>query len=772
MKLDVNKRSILVAALLSFASTSTVAFDDFKIQKIRYSGLQRIHQSTVSSYMPLNQGDFLTEKSSSNAIKQLYATGFFQSIKLERQGNTLTVNLIERSTIGSVLLKGNKDLSSDQLKAVLKQLGIVKGRVYQRSAVDRFKQNLLEEYNSRGKYNSTIVIKKVPLTQNRVALSIEITEGRVALIKQINFIGNKAYSKAALKALMQLSERGFFTYFNKKDQYNQTSLNASLQDIKNDYMDSGYLKFKVDSSQVLLSPDKKSVYINIKITEGAQYTFSGFALAGKVLLKKERVNELVDIQKGSVFSRVKVTDSIKKIGEALGNLGYGFPEINAEPMIDESKKEIFITLRVEPGRHVYVRRINFKGNTKTGDYVLRQVIKQDEGTLLSLSKVKESERQLRNLGYLKQANVKTTPVSAANNQVDLDFYVEEAPSAEASVSLGYGTNGPEVNASFNQHNFMGTGRTAGFNFNTSYWGRSYGINYYDPFYSLSGMGRGFDIYYQTVDPKRLDVSSYTSDKYGFNVNYNVLLGDHASFQFGFGLDRLKLSSLGSNPATQLQDFVATYGRRFDELKLTTGWTNNTYDRQPFPYKGLNQQASLLLALPLSSTSLSYYKAMYQIHAYFPVYKSGFIFSALGNVAYGNMFNKKGLPFYENYFAGGIAQPGQVRGYESYSLGPLDSNNNNLGGNFLINGSLGLILPYPMSQNSVRSSVFMDAGNVYAKGVSAAQSGSASGNLRYSAGVGIDWRSPFGPLSFSLAKPIKKEANDQTNLFQFTVMSGF
>lgn len=771
MKLDVNK-SLITAMIFCVASSSALALEEFKIKRIQYSGLKRISVSTVSNYIDLRPGQLLTAKNSAQAIKELYKTGFFQAIELDRQGNVLVVKVVERGTIGSVSIKGNKDITTDQLKAVLKQLGVLKGHVYQRSSVDRFKQNLLQEYNARGKYNARISVRTVPLTQNRIGLSIDISEGRVALIKRINFIGNHVYSDAALKSMMQLSERGFFTYFSKKDQYNQASLDKSLQDIKDDYMDNGYLKFKVDSSQVLLTPDKKSVYINIKLTEGHLYRFSGYEVAGKHLLSAKKLKELITIKKGEVFSRAAVTDSIKYIGEALGDLGYGFPEINAEPMIDEAKREIFVTLRVKPGRHVYVRRINFKGNTKTGDYVLRQAIKQDEATLLSLSKVKESERQLRNLGYLKQANVKTKPVQEANNQVDLDFHVEEAPSAEASVSVGYGTNGPEFNASFNQHNFMGTGRTAGFNFNTSYWGRSYGINYYDPFYSISGIGRGFDIYYQTVDPKKLDISSYTSDKYGFNVNYNLLLGDTASLQFGYGIDKLKLSSLGSNPATQLQDFANTYGRRFDELKLTGGWTNNTYDQQPFPHKGVNQQASILVALPLSSASLKYYKALYQIHGYVPVSKTGFILSASGNVAYGNMFNKKGLPFYENYFAGGIAQPGQVRGYESYSLGPMDSNGNSLGGNLLVNGSIGVILPYPLSQSSVRTTIFTDFGNVYSKGVPSAQQGTSSGSLRYSAGVGLDWRSPFGPLAFSLAKPIKKHNGDQVNLFQFTVMSGF
>jgi outer membrane protein insertion porin family len=318
---------------------------------------------------------------------------------------------------------------------------------------------------------------------------------------------------------------------------------------------------------------------------------------------------------------------------------------------------------------------------------------------------------------------------------------------------------------------MGTGRTAGFNFNTSYWGKNYAVNFYDPFYR-ENIGRGFNIFYQTVDPSRLDISSFTTDKYGFNINYNILIGNTASIQLGYGLDRLKITSLGSNPATQLASFVNTYGRRFDQLKLTAGWNHNTYDQLPYPTKGFNEQFSALVALPVSAGSLKYYKLSYMAHGYYPIGHTGFIFTALGNVSVGSMFNKKALPFFENYFAGGIAQPGQVRGFESFSLGPLDSTGNNLGGNLLVNGSVGIIMPRPLSRETVRTTAFIDFGNVYSRGLPASMAGTKSGPIRYSAGISVDWRSPFGPLSFSIAKPIKQYRGDQTNYFQFNVSSGF
>jgi outer membrane protein insertion porin family len=548
-------------------------------------------------------------------------------------------------------------------------------------------------------------------------------------------------------------------------------MDASLEALRSFYLDRGYLKFKIVSSQVLLSPDKKDVFINIHIEEGPQYRFSGYAISGKAMLPKPKMDALIQVKQGEIFSRKKVTESISAIGLALGDIGYGFPAINAEPRIDEKNKTVFITFIVESGRHVYVRRINFHGNTRTGDYVLRNVIRQNEGSLLSLHNIKESERQLRLLGYLKEVNVKTTPVPGANNQVDLDVEVEEAPSAEASASLGYGTNGPQFNAAFNQHNFMGTGRSVGFNFNANYWGHDYSFNYYNPFYTKTGVGRGINLYYQVIDPKHLkDVSSFTADRFGGDVNYNILLSEYSSLQLGYGYQDLRTRSAGM--VQQIKNFVAANGRDFHELRFSAGWNRNTYDQMPYPTSGWNQQANVLAAVPASSRSLSYYKAAYTTRYYQPLPK-GFIFTILGNVGYGNSFTRgTGLPFFENYYAGGIAYPGQVRGYESFALGPQDNTGNALGGNFLVNGNVGLILPYPFSRDTVRTSIFGDMGNVFSDNIPIAFAGTHAGPLRYSAGVSIEWRSPFGPLSFSVAKALNKQPGDDTQLFQFTLSSGF
>jgi outer membrane protein insertion porin family len=464
-----------------------------------------------------------------------------------------------------------------------------------------------------------------------------------------------------------------------------------------------------------------------------------------------------------------VTESISAVGLALGDIGFGFPAVNAEPRINEQDKTVFITFIVDPGRHVYVRRINFHGNTKTADYVLRNIVRQDEGSLLSLHNIKESERHLRLLSYLKNIDVKTTPVTGANNQVDLDVSVEEAPSAEANASLGYGTTGFQFNTSFNQYNFMGTGRTMGVGFNASAWGQDYTFNYFNPFYTNTGIGRGFNLYFMKVDPDQLDVSAYSSDRFGGDVNYSLLLSEKSSLSFGYGYQGLRVQSVGQ--VQQIQNFVSLYGRDFNQLRLNTGWSRNSYDQMPYPTTGMNQQASVLFVLPATSESFTYYKSSYQTRWYYPLFR-GFVFTVLGNIAYGNKFNGQGLPFYENYFAGGIAQPGQVRGYDSYSLGPQDSTGHSIGANLLVNGSTGIALPYPLSRENVRTMLFADAGNVFVQGTPLPLSGSNEGPIRYSTGVSIEWRSPFGPLSFSLAKALNKQPTDREQFFQFSLSSGF
>ena len=758
-------------ALLFFLLNLKIAFADiFIVRDIRVDGLQRISLGTVLNYLPVREGDQLDTADTGNLLRALYSTGFFQYIELGREGDVLVITVTEQPTIGRINMTGNKDIASDQLDEVLRQMRLVTGEVFQPGNLDQLKQELQQEYNNRGKYNARVTSTVTPLSQNRVAIDIDISEGRVAKIKDINLIGNDAFSDRTLLRQFSLSTPGLFTLLNQKDRYAQEKLDASLEAINSYYMDRGYIQFQVDSSQVQLSPDKKDVYIDVKIDEGPLYTFSGYRFTGDLILPEESLHRLVDIEAGDIYSHQKVTQAIEIIGEALGNRGYGFPVISAEPTMDEDNQQVFITFIIEPGRHIYVRRINFSGNNKTADYVLRRAMRQNEGSLISVQNIRESERQLSLLGYLEDINVETVPVPGTNNQVDLDVSVSEAPSAEAIASIGYGTNGPELNAAVNQYNFMGTGRTIGANFTTTRYSNSYSLSYYNPYYTTSGIGRGARVYYSTFRPEKLDLAAFSTDRLGAAVDYNMIISNTSSIQFGYGYEHLNIRSDGG--ITQIQAFTAAEGTKFDQIRLTGGWINNRYDRFPFPTRGLNQQILALIAVPAAKNALNYYKVNYLARYYYPL-PYDFIFTTLASAGYGNQFNHNGLPFYENFYAGGIADPGQVRGYDSYSLGPRDNQNSPLGGNILVNGSAGLILPYPLSRETIRTTAFVDFGNVYSEGLPFAQRGNTgSGPLRTSAGLSLEWRSPFGPLAFSVASPLNKQPGDETQFFQFTLSSGF
>lgn len=742
----------------------------FTVKHIKIEGLHRVSSGTVLNYLPVEVGEEISPASTPQIIRALYDTGFFQSVELAQEGNTLIIKVVERETIGSISVVGNKAIPNDRLKEILKSLNLVKGRVFQRASLERLEKELKQNYNLKGNYNVRIDTKITSLTENRVSIQVTISEGRVSRIKSIKIIGAHDFSENELLPVLSLQSSGIFTYFSKKDQYSQGAMDTSLEALRSFYLDRGYLKYSLVSSQVLLSPDKKDVYIEIHIDEGPQYHFSGFDVVGKTIIPRAKVDSLILVKSGEVFSRKNVTESISAIGQALGDIGYGFPAINAEPRIDETNKTVFISFIINPGRHVYVRRINFHGNTRTADYVLRSVIRQDEGALMSLHNVKESERHLRQLNYLKNVDIKTTPVPEANNQVDIDITIEEAPSAEATASIGYGNTGPQFNAAFHQYNFMGTGRTLGLSFNASYWGQDYAVTYYNPFYTNTGIGRELSFYYQTVDPRSsLDISTYSADRLGGAVNYNLAITENSNLEYGYGYQGLKIKSTGG--VIPIQNFIHQFGRQFNEVRFDGGWNQNTYDQMPFPTKGYNQHINGLVAVPGSSQSLSYYKTAYQGRLYQPLFK-GFIFTAMGNVNYGNMFNGKGLPFFENYFAGGIAQPGQVRGYDTFSLGPQDNFGNSIGANLLTNATLGLILPYPLSRETFRTTIFSDMGNVFNIGAPAYLTGTKSGPLRFSAGLGLEWRSPLGPLAFSVAAPLNRQPYDQINFFQFSMMSSF
>lgn len=780
------KRVALAAALVSTLVGQAFA-DSFTVQKIQINGLQRVSQGTVLNYLPVQVGDTLNTDDTSQLIKALYKTGFFSSVTLSREGNILIVNVQERPTIGSIKITGNKLIATKDLLKALSGLGVAQGQVYDQSVIDGVQQSLQREYFQQGNYNAKVKITATPASSNRENLQITITEGSAAVIKKIQIIGNTAFTSKKLIKQFTLKTPNLFSSFTKSDQYSKEKLDADLESLKSFYMDHGYIEFKVDSTEVTMTPDNRYVYIIIHITEGPLYKISGFKFEGNLLYPETDLQPLVMIKPGQVFSRKEVTISATNIGNYYGDHGYAFAKVQPIPQIDQANKQVMMTFTIDPGQKVYVRQINFSGNTKTEDQVLRRAMRQQEGSLVSLTDIHESERRLNMLGYFKDVKVNTVPVEGSDNQVDLTVNVTEAPSATLSAGVGYSdTNGLLLNAGFNQPNFLGTGRDLGISFNTSDFQRYYNISYFNPYYTDSGVGRGFNLYASTTNTEdgHVDISTYAMDMFGASMTYSLPVSEHNSVNFGYGyqITRVKLGDSPSDelinffngtntlplpPGTQAKDDSQT----FYNVLLNGGWNNVNFDRGIFPDKGFGQSLNLQLALPGSSGDQeNYYKASYVNHLYLPLI-SDFILSLRGEAAYGGGIGNNGvLPFYENYYAGGIGVTGAVRGYEGYSIGPKDSNGDTWGGNALVDGTIGLIVPTPIASETFRLTTFVDFGNVY--NTSNFNTTTGSGPVRFSAGVQAEWRSPMGPLVLSFAEPLNPQPGDEREPLQFTVGTSF
>jgi outer membrane protein insertion porin family len=755
----------------------------FYLKHIEIRGLQGISRATVLSYLPVRTGQTFNSEQSSRLIDVLYATGFFSNVSLQAQGNTLVINVVERPIISEVTVTGNKEIPKDKLNEIIKKLGLVQGRIFDKSVLDRFVAQLRTQYDDMGKYSARVTPVIIPQANNRVVVRIEISEGLTVQIAGISIIGNHIFSERKLIAVMPISTTHFWSFFTNADQYNQNKLAAALQALQSYYLDRGYLKFKVDSTQVTLTPDRKTAYLIIHVTEGPLYTLRGYKLTGRVVFNQTKLQSALNALKtGDAFSRQKVVDVEQAIKKALGDFGYIFSTVNTLPDVDEQDKTVFLTFYVDPGNQAYVHHINITGNLKTQDEVFRRLFRQQEGGLISESDIKESIRQLNMSGFLDgEPQITPVPLTGYTDQVDLNVNINEAHAAQALFSLGYGTNGPVIGASLNQNNVFGTGNQLGINFNNTRAATIYSLSYNNPYYTLDGVQRGFDLFFQRATPSNLNTTTYSTNTYGGDLHYSIPFdakGD--TLQFSGGLQKLQLNLPPfSQLSSEVQNFVTQHGAQFNQLLLSVGWSRNSLDRLVFPEKGLYQSASVQLALPVGGRPLDYYKTNYVGRGYFPL-SHDFILQSSLSLGYGNGFaSTRGLPFFANYYAGGIGTDGQVRGYEISSLGPRDSNGYPLGGNIMTVGSVALIVPMPASvSEKVRTSLFVDAGNVYSTlGVTQPnqpRGGTASGPVRYSSGIDVDWRVPVFnvTLSFSVAKAINPRPGDQTQVFQFNIGTGF
>ena len=755
----------LVGLLLLLYTTSAAAIEPFVVKDIRVEGLQRTEAGTVFSYLPVKVGDTLDNDRAAAAIRALFATGFFKDVRLEAEKDVLVVLVSERPSIASVEIDGVNDFPKDALRDNLKFVGLAEGRIFDRSALDKSEQELKRQYVARGKYGVTVTTTVTEMERNRVAVVLNVVEGEASKIRQINIIGNQAYSEADLRDMMKLDTPNWMTWFSKSDQYSKQKLSADLETLRSFYLDGGYLEFSIESTQISITPDKKDIYITINLAEGDKYKVSDIKISGpESILPHEEMRKLITIKPGDTFSRKELTASTTKIGDRFGDDGYAFANISAVPELDKEKHQVAFTFVSDPGKRVYVRRINIAGNTKTRDVVIRREFRQMEGGWFSASKTKKSKQRVDRLDFFSEVDMETPPVPGTNDQVDVSMAVKEKATGDFSIGAGVSSGeGLILTTSVTERNLFGSGNFLSTQINTSKVSQVYSVSYTNPYYTDDGVSRGFDMYKRDTNTSSTVVSQYNSSTLGAGVRYGVPIGDDDTIHYGLSAEQTKLSLTSSSPQRFIE-YVNTFGTSTNSLMGTVGWSHDSRDSAIYTTEGMVQQAFTEIGLPVSNQR--YYKLTYRRQWFHPLSREVTLMLN-GEGGIGNGYGGMPMPFFKNYYAGG---PGSVRGYGPSSLGPRDIDNNALGGTKRVVGNAELLFPVPgmAKEKSVRLSAFADAGTVYGQGnVIAGATG-----LRYSAGLALAWVSPIGPLKISFGKPLNAHSRDILQKFQFTLGSIF
>ncbi len=760
-------RKILLLCCLFWVSLAW-ALDPFLIRDIRVEGAQRIEAGTIFSYLPLKVGDKITGEKSSAALKSLYDTGFFSDVRLEADGDVLVVVVQERPSIAHIEINGSKAFSKDQLKDALKSIGIAESRIYDKSLLDKAEKELKRQYLGKGKYSAQVTTTVTPMPRNRVSLAFNIVEGEVAHIREINIVGAKAFPEKILLEQIQLNTPNWFSWYTKNDQYSKQKLSGDLETLRAFYQDRGYLEFAVESTQVSISPDKQDIYIAINIHEGEPYKVSEVKLAGQFIVPEAELMKLLKLKAGDTFSREKVTTSSKAISDRLANEGYSFANVNANPDINKDARTAAFTFVVDPGRRVYVHRVNIYGNTTTRDEVIRREIRQMEGAWYSVEKVNRSKERIDRLGFFSEVTVDSPPVPGTTDQVDVNFTVVERQTGSIQVGAGYSSAEKVVlSAGISQNNLFGSGNSLAFNVNSGAITRTYSLVYSNPYWTQEGIGRSWSIYDRSMNTTYLTgVSPYMTTTIGTDMHLSVPLSETNAYSVGLGFESTVISVVNNSPIQYL-DFVNQFGDTVKSIKSDVGFSRDSRDSIIYPTKGLNQRYGLEVGLP--GADLKYYRATANEQWLNPVTQNTTL-SLSGQLGYGNGYGGMPLPFFKNFFGGGVDS---VRGYFTGSLGPhtfdLYGNPLNLGGNKMVTGSAEYLFPMPGTKNdkSFRLSTFVDAGNVF--GVNQPISTS---QFRYSTGMALSWYSPMGPLKFSYAIPIKAQPLDNIERLQFQLGSTF
>lgn len=749
------RRILLVSAFLW--SAAALAIQPFVIRDIRVEGVQRTDAGTVFSYLPVKVGDRMTDEKAAEAIRALYATGFYSDVRLEAENDVLVVFVQERPAIAGITIEGSKEFTKENLTDGLKNVGIAEAKIFDRSLLDRAEKEVKRQYTSRGFYSAKVTTTITPLERNRVSLAFNIDEGADARIVDISIIGNTAFSESTLLKEFELSTGGWFSFFTKDNQYSKQKLSGDLEKLRSYYLDRGFLEFNIDSTQVSITPDKEKIYITIALTEGPVYKIGGVKFSGDLKVPEAELTKLLQFKEGETFSRKKIVDSVKSITDRLGNDGYSFANVNPVPDLDKEKRIAAFTLFVDPGKRVYVRRINIVGNQRTRDEVIRRELRQLESGWYSIEKVNRSKERLERTGFFEEVNVESPQVAGTPDQVDLTISVKERNTGQLQFGVGYSSfDRFTVSASVAQANIFGTGNQLSFAINSGSVNKTYAVSYLNPYWTVDGVARGFDLYRRELDATGLVVGAYQSNSAGAGVRFSVPVTEYDNINFGLGFERTTLVLDAASPPRYVE-FVDQYGATNNTLRGTVGFARDTRDSVQFPSKGMLTEFGLETGLP--GGDLRYFRANFRQQYLRPLF-AGIVLSLNGELGYAQGYGGKPLPFFKNFYAGGVDS---IRGFESSSLGPRDVNGDVLGGNRRIVGNFELLAPLPgvKADKSVRASAFLDFGNVFARDQKVTVD-----DFRASVGLAVSWYSPVGPLKFSLARPIRSKEGDQIERFQF------
>jgi outer membrane protein insertion porin family len=749
--------------------------DTFTVTDIRIQGLQRVSAGTVFNLLPVNVGDQVDEATVRQLIRLLFQSGYFRDVRLQRDGNALIVTVVERPAIDSIELKGNKSIKTDALMEGLGKQGLKEGEIFKQSTLERVDLELERQYVSQGRYGASIDTNVEELPRNRVAIHIVIKEGKTSTIQHINVVGNNAFSEADLLDVFELKTPSFFSFIKNDDKYSKEKLKGDLEKLESYYKDRGYVTFAVDSTQVSITPDKRHVYLTINVTEGGVYKVDKVELVGELHdVSPDALRSLLLVQSGQTFSGALVTASEERLTQALGNSGYTFASASGVPQVHDNGT-VDVRFMVEAGKRAYVRRIEFKGNAVTQDEVLRREMRQMEGGWASTALIELSKTRLERLGFFKEVNVETPEVAGADDQVDVKFAVEEQPSGSISATLGYAqSSGVIVGAGYQESNVLGTGNSMSLNISWSEFQRAVAFNYFNPYFTLDGISRGYNLFFRQTDYEQQNIATYSTDAYGAGVNFGFPIGETQRIGFGLTAEHTKLKA-GYYAAQEITEFIDDEGDTFLNFKANLSWTSSTLNRGLFPTRGRSQTIALEVAVP--GSDLTFYKLDYKDQVYFPIAEN-YALRLHGELGYGDNYSESnGLPFYENFFAGGF---GSVRGFKQNTLGPLSTpsqfdpytkKGQPFGGNTLVLAGAEIVFPMPFVKDgrSMRPVLFIDSGNVFnskCPKVSTVCDEIDLNLLRYSVGFSLTWITGMGPMTFGIAKAFNYSDSDETEFFQF------